>query len=71
MDQSRLADPEPGFHGYRPLLTTTADYVRFLAHVLRLDDARWQPLWPIDDGLPGAQAGASNSVHLLTDGNGG
>ena len=40
MDQSCLADPEPGFHGYRPLLTTAADYGRFLAHTLRLDDAR-------------------------------
>ncbi len=51
MDQSRLADPEPGYHGYRPLLTTAADYGHFLAHVLRLDDARWQPLWRIDDEL--------------------
>jgi CubicO group peptidase (beta-lactamase class C family) len=51
MDQSRLADAEPGFHGYRPLLTTAADYGRFLAHVLRIDDARWQPLWRIDDEL--------------------
>ena len=51
MDQSRLADPESGFHGYRPLLTTTGDYGRFLAHVLRLNDARWQPLWRIDDEL--------------------
>jgi CubicO group peptidase (beta-lactamase class C family) len=51
MDQSCLADPEPGFHGYRPLLTTAADYGRFLAHVLRLDDARWQALWRIDDEL--------------------
>jgi CubicO group peptidase (beta-lactamase class C family) len=51
MGQSRLADPEPGFHGFRPLLTTAADYGRFLAHVLRLDDARWEPLWRIDDEL--------------------
>jgi CubicO group peptidase (beta-lactamase class C family) len=51
MDQSSLAGPEPGFHGYRPLLTTAADYGRFLAHALRLDDARWQPLWRIDDEL--------------------
>jgi CubicO group peptidase (beta-lactamase class C family) len=51
MRSSRLDDPEPGFHGYRPLLTTAADYGRFLAHVLALDDARWQPLWTIDDGL--------------------
>jgi CubicO group peptidase (beta-lactamase class C family) len=51
MEQSRLGDPEPGFHGYRPLLTTAADYGLFLAHVLRLDDARWQPLWRIDGEL--------------------
>lgn len=51
MDQSRLADPEPGFHGLRPLVTTAADYGRFLAHVLRFDDARWHPLWRIDDEL--------------------
>jgi CubicO group peptidase (beta-lactamase class C family) len=51
MDQSRLADPEPGFYGYRPLLTSAADYGRFLAHVLRLDDARWDPLWRIDAEL--------------------
>jgi len=51
MDQSHLGDPEPCFHGYRPLLTTAADFGRFLAHVLRLDDARWQPLWRIDDEL--------------------
>jgi CubicO group peptidase (beta-lactamase class C family) len=51
MEESRLGVPEPGLYGYRPLLTTAADYGRFLAHVLRLDDARWQPLWPIDDEL--------------------
>jgi CubicO group peptidase (beta-lactamase class C family) len=51
MENSRLADPEHGFHGYRPLLTTAADYGRFLAHVLRIDDARWEPLWRIDDEL--------------------
>jgi hypothetical protein len=51
MNHSRLADPEPGFHGYQPLLTTAADYGLSLAHVLRLDDARWQPLWHIDDEL--------------------
>jgi CubicO group peptidase (beta-lactamase class C family) len=51
MEQSCLGDPEPGYHGYRPLLTTAGDYGRFLAHALRLDDARWQPLWPIDDEL--------------------
>jgi CubicO group peptidase (beta-lactamase class C family) len=51
MRQSRLADPEPGFHGYRPLLTTASDYGRFLAHVLGRHDARWEPLWHIDDEL--------------------
>lgn len=51
LTDSRLDDPEPGFHGYRPLLTTAADHGRFLAHVLTLDDARWQPLWPVDDEI--------------------
>jgi CubicO group peptidase (beta-lactamase class C family) len=43
--------PEPGFHGYRPLLGTAADLGRFLAHVLTLDDERWRPQAPIDDEL--------------------
>ena len=43
--------PERDFHGNRPLLTTAADYARFLAHVLTIDDARWQPQWRIDDEL--------------------
>jgi CubicO group peptidase (beta-lactamase class C family) len=51
MVESQLDDPEPGFHGYRPLMTTAGDYGRFLAHVLGLNDARWQPLWPIDNEL--------------------
>ncbi len=51
MRNSRLDDPEPGFHGYRPLLTTAEDYGRFLAHVLTLDDERWRPQWTIDDEL--------------------
>ena len=51
MHDSRLDDPEPGFHGHRPLLTTAADYARFLVHVLTIDDIRWQPLWRIDDEL--------------------
>ena len=51
MNESRLADPEPGYHGYRPLMSTAADYGRFLAHVLGLDDVRWEPLWGIDDEL--------------------
>jgi CubicO group peptidase (beta-lactamase class C family) len=51
MRSSRIDDPEPGFHGYRPLLTTAEDYGRFLAHVLSIDDIRWQPLWRIDGHL--------------------
>jgi len=51
MEQSYLGDPEPGFHGYRPLMTTVTDYGRFLAHVLKLNDARWEPLWRIDNEL--------------------
>lgn len=51
MTDSRLDEPEPGFHGYRPLLTTAADYARFLAHVLAINDERWEPLWRIDDEL--------------------
>jgi CubicO group peptidase (beta-lactamase class C family) len=51
MDDSRFDDPEPGFHGSRPLLTTAADYARFLAHVLAIDDARWEPQWRIDAEL--------------------
>ena len=51
MGSTRLDDPEPGFHGYRPLLTTAADYARFLAHALSIDDERWRPQWRIDDEL--------------------
>jgi CubicO group peptidase (beta-lactamase class C family) len=51
MNRSFLADPEPGFYGFRPLFTTAGDYGRFLAHVLRLHDARWEPLWRIDEEL--------------------
>jgi CubicO group peptidase (beta-lactamase class C family) len=51
MRDTWLADPEPGFHGYRPLMTTAADYGRFLAHALTVDDLRWEPLWRIDDEL--------------------
>ena len=51
MHDSRLDEPEPGFHGYRPLLTTAADYGRFLAHVLTIDDERWQVQHRIDDEL--------------------
>jgi CubicO group peptidase (beta-lactamase class C family) len=51
MPDSYLADPDARFHGHRPLVTTAADYGRFLAHVLRLDDGRWDPLWRIDAEL--------------------
>lgn len=51
MPDSRLDEPEPGFHGYRPLLTTAADYGRFLSHVLTIDDERWRSQWRIDDEL--------------------
>ena len=51
MRNTRFDDPEPGYHGYRPLLTTAQDYGRFLADVLSIDDDRWAPQWPIDDTL--------------------
>lgn len=51
MAETRFDAPEPGFHGFRPLLTTGSDYGGFLAHVLSLDDARWTPQWRIDDEL--------------------
>jgi hypothetical protein len=51
MSDSRLDEPEPGYHGYRPLLTTARDYARFLAHVLGVDDERWRVQWRIDDEL--------------------
>ena len=51
MRDTRFDTPEPGYHGYQPLLTTARDYGRFLAHVLSLDDERWVPQWPIDDKL--------------------
>ena len=51
MRASRLDEPEAGFHGYRPLRTTAADYGRFLAHVLAIDDERWQVQHRIDDEL--------------------
>jgi CubicO group peptidase (beta-lactamase class C family) len=43
--------PEPGFHGHQPLLTTGADFGRFLAHVLSLDDERWRRQCQIDEEL--------------------
>jgi CubicO group peptidase (beta-lactamase class C family) len=51
MVDSRLDEPEELFHGNRPLLTTAADYGRFLAGVLAVDDARWRPQTTIDDEL--------------------
>jgi CubicO group peptidase (beta-lactamase class C family) len=51
MVDTRFDDPEPGYHGHRPLLTTGADFGRFLAHALTIDDERWQPQWRIDDEL--------------------
>jgi CubicO group peptidase (beta-lactamase class C family) len=51
MTATRFGDPEPGFHGSRPLYSTAADYGRFLAHVLALDDERWAPQWRIDEEL--------------------
>jgi CubicO group peptidase (beta-lactamase class C family) len=51
MNDTYLDDPEPGFHGSRPLMTTAADYGSFLAHSLGMRDERWEPLWPIDDEL--------------------
>lgn len=51
MTDTRFDSPEPGYHGYRPLLTTARDYGRFLAHVLTIDDERWIPQWSIDDTL--------------------
>jgi CubicO group peptidase (beta-lactamase class C family) len=51
MGDSVVDGPEPGLHGHRPLLTTAADYGRFLAHVLALADERWTPQHAIDDEL--------------------
>ena len=48
MSDSRLDNPEPGYHGYRPLLTTARDCGVFLAHTLSMDDGRWDARWPID-----------------------
>ena len=67
MTESRLDDPEPGYHGYRPLLTTAADYGVFLADVLSRDSDRWDARWPIDQELAwaagwGIELGAS--LHL-------
>ena len=51
MTESRLDEPEPGYHGYRPLLTTARDYGVFLAQVLSRDADRWDARWSIDQEL--------------------
>lgn len=51
MTATALGPPEPGYHGYRPMTTTAADYARFLGHVLAIDDDRWRPQCRIDDEL--------------------
>jgi CubicO group peptidase (beta-lactamase class C family) len=51
MIDTYLGPPEEGFHGYRPLMTTGADFGCFLAHVLSLDDERWRPQVGIDREL--------------------
>lgn len=51
MRRSRFDEPEPGYHGYRPLITTAHDYGTFLAHTLAVHDDRWRPQWVIDDQL--------------------
>ena len=40
-----------GLQGHRPMFTTAADYARFLAHVLAIDDERWVPQVGIDHEL--------------------
>jgi CubicO group peptidase (beta-lactamase class C family) len=51
MTASRIDEPEPGYHGHRPMITTAADYGRFLAYALGQDDQRWQVQVGIDDQL--------------------
>lgn len=51
MNDSWFGSPELEFHGSRPLMTTGADYARFVGHVLAIDDERWEPQWRIDDEL--------------------
>lgn len=51
MSDTTFDPPEPGFHGWRPLLTTGSDFARFLAHVLAVDDERWVSQVEIDDEL--------------------
>ena len=51
MDDSFFEPLRPGHHSYRPLITTAADFGRFLAHALSIDDERWKPQCRIDDEL--------------------
>jgi CubicO group peptidase (beta-lactamase class C family) len=51
MSDTSFDPPEVGYHGWRPLLTTGADFGRFLAHVLAIDDERWRAQVEIDDEL--------------------
>lgn len=51
MPGTHFREPEPGFHGLRPLFTTGPDFGRFLAHALTLHDERWKPQVRIDDEL--------------------
>ena len=48
------------------MLTTAKDYGRFLAHVLTIDDVRWEPEWRIDDELAwGAGWGLETTVPVF------
>ena len=51
LDMSATRFDEPGANGSRPLYTTAADYGRFLAHVLAINDERWVPQVVIDHEL--------------------
>ena len=71
MTESRLDDPEPGYHGYRPLLTTARDYGVFLAHVLSRDADRWDARWSIDAGARvGGRLGDRGRSDRSTSGSG-
>ncbi len=51
LDSSNFGDPEPGYHGLRPLMTTASDYATFLAFVLRHHDERWTPQCTVTDRI--------------------
>jgi CubicO group peptidase (beta-lactamase class C family) len=51
MNDSAFERASSGFRGYRPLLTSAADFGRFLAQVLSINDERWEPQCRIDDEL--------------------